>query len=791
MLRPARSGSTDHERGAGLRLQDRIIKTIFPQLAQAVLDDRRQRAGANEEPTEAELDEVFQATRSLLLRSLHALYAESRGLLAGDSPSASPSTVSFATEQLRHNWNESTGTRCLIDYASLDVRCLGSIYEKLLDGKLRIVRSKPLRSGKPRRPPLGICLTKDNPRRKSTGSYYTPPAIVEYLVANTIGPVLDQKLHALRRDFRKADQQKSAQRLFDLRVIDPAMGCGHFLVEAVEFIAGRLHDFLNEFPNHPVRLLLERAKQKNREAFAARGATADPAGLSDRRLLKQQVLERCIYGVDLDPTAVELAKAILRLDCGLPATLPEQLERHLRCGNALVGDQFPGVLPDDKNSANRSYVTFDCVLGNPPYVRIQNLDDALVAYLQRNYVTAAGKFDLYIPFLERGVGLLRENGRLGMIVPNKFLTADYGAALRGFLAEKRLLRHVVDFHSEHVFPGANAYCCLVFLGAGETAGVAVSRGSLGPPIARDTAVVPATRFGRAPWSARAEDDEASPGGGVPLKTACRAIFQGLITGADRLLIGKREGDTIRLGGDVVEFDAKIFRPVLKGPDVRRFGLRFSRQYVLYPYRIAEGRTELLPEDELADCHPAVYRYLEKHRRELEARGSAAMTYRSWYAHWCPRSIERFQSPKIVTQVLASRASFALDREGDFAFVGGGNAGVYGVIPQGAGEDQLWLLLAVLNSRRFDQQVQSRSSRFGGGYFSYARRFIEEAWVPRMDCLDLSSVPIKRVIALVRRRVDEGPEAGDSLEAEIDAAVDALYLSSHGKNAVSSPPGIEA
>jgi len=165
---------------------------------------------------------------------------------------------------------------------------------------------------------------------------------------------------------------------------------------------------------------------------------------------------------------------------------------------------------------------------------------------------------------------------------------------------------------------------------------------------------------------------------------------------------------------------------------------------------------------------------------LKKRGSASMAYPAWYAHWCPRTIDRFRAPKIVTQVLAARASFALDRQGAYTFVGGGNAGVYGIIPEVADEDRLWLLLAILNSRTFDAQVQAHSSRFRGGYFSYARRFIENTVIPHLEGDDSSSDAAKRLIDLVKRRLDEGTERSAPLEIEIeiDAAVDHLYQASH-------------
>jgi hypothetical protein len=857
------------------RLQRRILSTVIPQLAQGLLDNRKNRLPVAAKPSDEELVEVFRASLVFLYRLLFLFYAESRELLplidAGEFSVSFKEvrdgiaeqggvTTSEVADHFQRSYSE-TGTSiddrlsllfqalaqrqrglaipaCLsglfpgaprsadhslaehkisdrrlaiaidalsrdqsgpasrlafVDYGALDVRLFGTIHESLLDYRLCLPQGDmekriPKRSGRNRgqhrselSEALGareVYLASQKKGRKSSGSYYTPPAIVEYLIANTVGPVLDEKLQALRREIlaepekphkKRGPSPDVFDRLFDLRVIDPAMGCGHFLVEAVNFVTSRLLEFLSELP-------------------------ADLGhSVFDRALIKRCVLERCIYGVDLDPLAVELAKATLALECGIPGAPFIFPDSHLRCGNSLIGNvaqtessaplpeaadspafhwhlEFPSVFEDRKATACHG---FDCVVGNPPYVRIQNLDDALARQLGHQFETAAGKFDLYIPFLERGTALLRQNGILGMIVPNKMFTAQYGAAFRRFATRHRLLRQVVDFESEQVFPGASTYCCLIFLRRQSGACVSVSRGSVKRPIARETALVSATRFGEAPWNVK-PSAAATRTQGVPLKTACRAIFQGLITGADRLLIGKRDGNSIRLGTDCVDFVPDVFRPVLKGSDVRRFALRFSAHYVLYPYRLADGKTELIPEDELAARHPAAYRYLVKHRRELKKRGSPSMAYPAWYAHWCPRNRERFAAPKIVTQVLAARASFAFDRHGTYTFVGGGNAGVYGLIPQFTEEDRLWLLLAILNSRVFDAQVQEKSSRFRGGYFSYARRFIENVLIPPIEELDVRAPLPRQIVTLTKSRAEFPPECHNRLEAEIEAAVAELY-----------------
>lgn len=128
--------------------------------------------------------------------------------------------------------------------------------------------------------------------------------------------------------------------LFDFRTLDPAMGSGHFLVEAVDFITDRMLTFLNQFPVNPVSFMLDRTRQNILAALTEQGVSVDPDKLTEVNLLKRHVLKRCIYGVDLNPMAVELAKVSLWLDAftiGAPLSF---LDHHLRCGNSLIGATF-------------------------------------------------------------------------------------------------------------------------------------------------------------------------------------------------------------------------------------------------------------------------------------------------------------------------------------------------------------------------------------------------------------------------------------------------------------------
>jgi hypothetical protein len=189
---------------------------------------------------------------------------------------------------------------------------------------------------------------------------------VKYIVEHAVGPVLAEKLDALRPKVREAQQWHRQQvanaktkgespskyesgqavdvrwgalvdELFNLKVLDPAMGSGHFLVEAVDFISDRMIAFLNSFPWNPVTARLATMRNGILDQLRDQGVNVRAERLTDVNLLKRHVLKRCIYGVDINPMAVELAKVSLWLDCftlGAPLSF---LDHHLRCGNSLIG----------------------------------------------------------------------------------------------------------------------------------------------------------------------------------------------------------------------------------------------------------------------------------------------------------------------------------------------------------------------------------------------------------------------------------------------------------------------
>lgn len=241
-----------------------------------------------------------------------------------------------------------------IDYSFLGVRQLGSIYEGLLEYRVAI---DDRAMGK-------VHLETDKGKRKASGSYYTPDHIVKYMIKETLNPILEQRkikfgqlmtqiihLHGQLRDKRLGTQsrnglQKDLQRLereaqntlLDIKICDPAMGSGHFLVEAVDYLTDQLIEILNLYPQHnPVLGMLDQTRKIILQNLKQQGIILNPDRLEPTQLLQRVVMKRCVYGVDLNPMAVELAKVSLWLHSftiGAPLSF---LDHHLRCGNSLVG----------------------------------------------------------------------------------------------------------------------------------------------------------------------------------------------------------------------------------------------------------------------------------------------------------------------------------------------------------------------------------------------------------------------------------------------------------------------
>jgi hypothetical protein len=300
-------------------------------------------------------------------------------------------------------------------------------------------------------------MDEANPRtihqRRSAGVFFTPPAVVRYLVRHTLEPLLAE---------RRGDRP--------LRILEPACGDGGILAEAFRCLRRqRLQDCVQQA-----------AVLGN---FAPPSLLRDAEGnwqLSDdeqRRLL----LSSC-FGLDIDPEFVAATRRGLAglAAAGTPAqmrSMERGLRTNIRCGDALLGPDFE--LPADAGGGDQpvdwkrdfadvwqaSGGGFDAVIGNPPYVNIRRLtlsrSEAVKRYLRTHYQCARGAYDLYVLFLELAFRVLRPGGLCGLIVPNKLAGLDYAGPCRALLSEQTTIRRIVDLSQWRVFPEAGVYPYIV------------------------------------------------------------------------------------------------------------------------------------------------------------------------------------------------------------------------------------------------------------------------------------------------------------------------------------------
>ena len=253
---------------------------------------------------------------------------------------------------------EIDGARHFVNYRDMSVQQLGSIYERLLERELA------------ENDEGGVTIRPNAAARRDTGSFYTPQELVDLIVDRTLKPLVEERLkafeeksEALRRDRRPRRDREAAlsghdpaEAVLDLKVLDPAMGSGHFLVTAVDFLSDYVAELIEYVPAVPTWLNGEYASplvgriDRIRSEIMQRAEEADwiidETQLTDQAIIRRMVLKRCIYGVDKNRLTVELAKVSLWLHSFTVGAPLSFLDHHLRWGDSLIGFRVGDVVSE-------------------------------------------------------------------------------------------------------------------------------------------------------------------------------------------------------------------------------------------------------------------------------------------------------------------------------------------------------------------------------------------------------------------------------------------------------------
>lgn len=684
----------------------------------------------------AEADQALEETvQRVLDRLIFIRVAEDRGLedrqlsLLSKAPE---STIPKRLRELFSQYNESFDSKLFQPHAADDVRIDGEALQRVLrglheteDGAIRYdfgaidadvlgVMYEQYLSLVLRQSAKRTKLADGAVNRREQGIYYTPTWVVDYIVGASIQAALKRK----------------GARPEALRILDPACGSGSFLLRAFD---------------HVLRL-------RNPSAGATQ-KRFDPENEGKLVGLRTSVLQSNLFGVDLDPRAVEIAQLNLMIRAAESRHRLPTLERNVRVGNSVIADPTVDPRAVDWTKAfpePASEGGFDVVVTNPPYVRIQNLGAAEVDYFGNRF-KADWNYDIYTIFVQQAWELLREGGVAGFILPNKFLNANYGRTLRSFLADRGAILKLLDFRDYQVFEDATTYTCLLFLRKGKPRGE-FTFGSLSadtdPGSVRNLteehfseSQVGFPKDPSSPWTLVPavsrplfEKLDAIP---TRLGTLCDEIFQGLVTGADSVFVvrvleaGKGTSSIENLAdGTKHKLESEMVKPLLKGKEIRRWGIDWKHLGIIYPYNLASPRADLYSLDELRKRWPLTHEYFLRYENTLKGREEGRFrSSADWHKFGRRQNIEKFARPKIMTQVLAAGNSFSVDAAGTYYFVGGGNAGGYGIQLKDSSNEVMLYVTGVLNSRPLEFYHHLISTPFRGGFFSYGRRFLEPLPIP--------------------------------------------------------------
>ena len=606
------------------------------------------------------------------------------------------------------------------DFASeVDVNILGHIFENSLN-EIEEIQTQLEEN------PNEVKLSK----RKKDGVFYTPKYITKYIVENTIGKLCEEKkieANLVEEDYDLKRQAKTKKTLLEklntyrewllqLTVVDPACGSGAFLNEALNYLIAE-HQYLDEL-----------------ETKLMGGGLVFPN-------VENSILENNLFGVDINSESVEIAKLSLWLRTAQPNRKLNDLSDNIKCGNSLIdnpevaGDkafnwekEFPQVFAKDG---------FDVVIGNPPYLRVQGLRENLLSeslHLEKKYLAATGRFDIYVLFIELSYKLINVKGLTSFILPHKFLIASFGNGIRKFLKEKRYAESLVHFGSEIIFSEASTYTCILNLrdDSPEVKYKYLNSANLFQDFKWNS--ISYSFLDIKSWNLNSQiiSNIFSKKGFGSLSTICDNISRGVVTGYDGVFILEGaikgrffNGHSKAMGQDVV-LESELIKPLLKGNSLERYSETINEVFLLYPHKTIKGKTQPIKSEMLQKDFPLIFQYLSHFKKELYAKKIKYKTNEEfWYGLHNSRDESIFENVKIITPYLSLYSQMILDTERDYYT----NDKCSCIILKPKLQPHYKELLAILNSKLTWFYIQNVSSEYSGGYFAYTSTYLNPLPIP--------------------------------------------------------------
>lgn len=464
--------------------------------------------------------------------------------------------------------------------------------------------------------------------------------------------------------------------------------------------------------------------------------------------------------------------------------------------------EFPSLLDD-----NGDFKGFDLVIGNPPYLRIQGIREVNPEFadeLVEKYKSATGSFDLYVTFVERGLQIVNNSGIVNYIMPVKWTNSAFGKGLRELVADKT--SQIINFGAYQVF-NASTYTALQWFmpNCKELAYYELDRnlttneelGTYLNSLNNDSkAIIKSAKLNKDAWVLTVGETVSILNKLELHKKRINDIFDrifcGLQTSKDDVyfLYECTEENGIVNGyskylRDYISIERELVKPLLKGEDVHRYELLSTDRFVIFPYKIENGKANLYSEKELSELFPNGYAYLKKCEEVLRGREKGRLKDDDfWFKYIYPKNLVLFDNEKLVAPEISLGGNFAYDKNGEFY----STTKIYGYIKKRNIKEGYKFWLALFNSKLFWFFIKNTGYVLRGGYYTFKTNYIEPFPVPETissDAEQLVSTLCDYVLFIKSQEANlsdlvSNKLISDYFERIIDGCIYEIYFGDHMK-----------
>lgn len=459
-----------------------------------------------------------------------------------------------------------------------------------------------------------------------------------------------------------------------------------------------------------------------------------------------QSIENNLYGVDIADYSIRRAKILLSLLALQNGEDKNKIEFNIVVSDSLVAD-WKGIFPRIMNSGG-----FDVVIGNPPYVKFQDLSSELRNKLYHNWRTLrTGNYNLYFAFFELGMNILNKEGTLGYITPNNYFTSLAAKQVREYLSLNKLINKIIDFNHLKLFD-AQTYTAITFLDYKNKNYFEYERvdnyETLNSLYGLNYSKVYFKNLDNKKWRILREIDQDNIKkielSGEKLGNIVD-IRVGIATCKDSFYF--LDGSTLKNGFYHKEYKGKIYliekeitRSISKISDFKdQNDLENNNRRIIFPYKNRNSKMGIIKEEELKLLFPKCYEYFINIKEELLKRDKGKVEYPEWYAYARTQGLN-FYGEKLLTPTFSAKPRFLLDKNEYSLFCNGYAiylSDKYDLFAQNNYLPNLDILGKILNSCIMDYYIKQTSVSIEGGYPCYQKNFIELFGIPNFTKEELN------------------------------------------------------